>query len=100
MGAKLIKRRRRLKLHVLAMFIFIVAFPAFLISSLFLRSYNNGLSISIQSNKDKIVALTVENDDLKVQIQSLSTKDRVMTFASEAGLLLNQNSIVSISAGE
>ena len=67
-----------------------------LFSTLFLRSYNINLSMEQQQIASKISALQVENDAIRVEIQSLNSRERVTNIASDAGLEVNQNNIVTV----
>lgn len=100
MGAKIIRRKRKLKLSGIATVLMIISLVLSLFSSLFIRSYNNSLSIKMQSINKEIASLNVENDAIKVEIQTLANKDRVISIANEAGLSMNQNSIVTIASGD
>ena len=68
-----------------------------LASALFLRSYNNSLSTQKQAIDSQIATLQTSNDAVKVEIQTLSTRDRVETIASDNGLSLNQNNIITVT---
>ncbi len=72
-----------------------------LTSSLFLRSYNNSLSVQTQRIEEKIVALKSENEAIQTQIQTLSSRDRVTAIAEDAGMEMNQDNVVTVAnAGE
>lgn len=72
------------------------AIIVWLFSTLFLRSYNINLSMQQQQIASKISALQVENDAIRVEIQSLNSRERVTNIASDAGLQVNQNNIVTV----
>ncbi len=72
------------------------AIVVWLFSTLFLRSYNINLSMQQQQIASKISALQVENDAIRVEIQSLNSRERVTNIASDAGLEVNQNNIVTV----
>lgn len=93
-------KRKRIKLQGVLILAFIFALFSFLSSSIFLRAYNVQLSVQIQSVKNEIVLLEQSNDVLTVEIQSLSSKERVMAIATDAGLRVNQENVVMINKGE
>ena len=93
-------KKRKIKKFNLAAFIFILAVVSHILSSLFIQSYNNDLSMKIQQTKQTIESTKTNNDALKVNIQSLSASERVIEIADGAGLSLNQNNIISISNGK
>ena len=95
------KKRRVLRVERFAALLFFVAFTLNIGSSLLLRTYNNKLSAQQQSISREIAVLQNENDTLKNQVQTLSTRDRVTDIAAQEGMTQNQGNIVTISkAGE
>ena len=91
------KKTMSLPLVYKGVFIFTVfAIVVWLFSTLFLRSYNINLSMQQQQIASKISALQVENDAIRVEIQSLNSRERVTNIASDAGLEVNQNNIVTV----
>lgn len=95
--AKLVKKKKKLRLEGFAAALFFIAALFSVSSSLFLRTYNNSLSAQKQSIGRQISALQTENDALKVEVQSLSTRDRVTDIAQQDGMAQNQNNIVTIA---
>ncbi len=100
--AKIVRKRkkRNIKLQVFSLFMLSLSCVLYLGTSLFVRSYNNSLSTQKQQLESQIAALEVENDAIKVTIQNLSTRDRVVSIANDAGLTMNQSNIVTITEGE
>ncbi len=66
-------------------------------TQLFLRTKNNTLSAQKQSIEREIAQIETQNDAIKVEIQTLSTRERVDNIATENGLSLNQDNIVTIA---
>ena len=91
------KKKRRINLFRLSIGLFFISAAAALFSSLFLRSYNNSLSTQKQSIDSQIATIQTQNDAVKVEIQTLSTRERVDNIANENGLSLNQDNIVTIA---
>lgn len=100
--AKIVKKRKKrsIKLQVFSIFMLSLSCVCYIGTSLFVRSYNNSLSTQKQQLESQIAALEVENDAIKVTIQNLSTRDRVVSIANDAGLTMNQSNIVTITEGE
>ena len=94
------RKKRSIKLQVFSIFMLSLSCVCYLGTSLFVRSYNNSLSTQKQQLESQIAALEVENDAIKVTIQNLSTRDRVVSIANDAGLTMNQSNIVTITEGE
>lgn len=95
--AKLVKKKKKLRLEGLAAVLLFFASVCYVSSSLFLRTYNNSLSARQQSVSRDIAALQTENDALKIEVQSLSTRDHVTGIAAEDGMTQNQGNIVTIA---
>ena len=99
--AKIVKtKKRRMRFQSFTIVFLFVSGFLYLLSSLFLRSYNNSLSLKKQTILSEIAALEIENEAIEVLIQSLSTRDRVETIANDNGLTLDQNNIITITNGE
>ena len=95
-----VKKKRSMRLQVFTLLFFSVSLVMYLCSRLFLRSINNSLSTQKQQIETQIAALKVENDAVKVAIQGLSNRERVVSIATDAGLSMNQSNIVTITKGE
>ena len=93
-------KRKHIKLQGVIILMFIFALISFIASSIFLRAYNVQLSVSIQSVQNEIIMLEQSNQVLVTEIQSLSSKERVMAIAIDAGLSVNQENVVMITKGE
>lgn len=91
------KKKKKMKLVSFAVSFFLFSAVSYLGSALFLRTYNNTLSTQKQSIDSKIADLQTQNDAVKVEIQTLSTRDRVDTIASDNGLSLDQSNIITIT---
>ena len=94
------KKKRTLNLPGFTIVFCALSLVCYLISCLFLRSYNNSLSKKVQEFESKTAVLLRENDALRVDIQTLSTRDRVVGIAEDAGLSLDQTNIVTITETE
>ncbi|MBR3228302.1 MAG: hypothetical protein IKF68_07135 [Erysipelotrichaceae bacterium] len=95
--AKLRRRKRKISLlNRFAVIAFSLALIAFFISSLFIATYNTSLTIEIQKMNNEISSLKAENERLNIAIAGLENKDRVYVIAQDAGLMQNQDNVVSI----
>ncbi len=94
---KVVKKRRKLNLVRFSLTVFGISSIAFLFSTLFLRSYNNSLSTQKQSIDSQIATIETQNDAVKVEIQTLSSSDRVDEIAAGDGMSRNQNNVITIS---
>ncbi|MFV0479520.1 MAG: hypothetical protein ACK5LZ_02990 [Anaerorhabdus sp.] len=99
--AKIVKtKKRKFNLKGVTGAVFLVAVSLSLASSLFLRSYNNSLSVQTQQLESQIATLEAENEGYRVEIQTLSSRDRVTNIAADNGLEMNQDSITTVMVGE
>lgn len=97
---RIVKKKKVLRIDRLVKLVFIISLFAAMGSSLFLRSYNNSLTMRVQSTEDEIATLKAENDAYKVAIQDLSNKERVLSIAEMEGMAMNQGNVVTINYGE
>lgn len=93
-------RKKRIRLLQFSLTLFLLSILCYVTSTLFLRSYNNTLSTKTQDIQSQIAIIETQNDAVKVEIQTLSTRDRVDGIATASGLSLNQNNIVTITTTE
>lgn len=94
------RKKQRLNLSNLSRFVFALGVVLYLLSAIFLRTYNVHLAVEKQDIQSRIAQLTRDNENLVADIQSLSSKERVMSIAFENGMTVNQNNIVLINSGE
>ncbi|MEA4874184.1 hypothetical protein [Anaerorhabdus sp.] len=100
--AKIVKKKKvkRLRLQNFTVVLFLFAAICSLGSRLFLRSYNNSLSVEKQKIDTEIATIQTANEAYRVDIQTLSSRDRIESIASDAGLDNNSNNIVTVANGE
>lgn len=94
---KRIKKKRRINLFGFSLVVFFMSAILSLFCTLFLRSYNNSLSTQKQSIDSQIATIETQNDAVKVEIQTLSSSDRVDEIAAGDGMSRNQSNIITIS---
>ena len=99
MKTKNTKIRRRICWDNLAVVLFLVTGAAYLACSLFLRSYNNILSAKKQEIESQIAVLETQNAAIRVDINTLSTSERVTRMTEGSGLKMDQNNIITIYTG-
>lgn len=99
---KHIKKRKKQKLNLsnLSRFVFVLGIVFYLLSAIFLRTYNVHLAVQKQDLEQQVISLNRDNANLVADIQELSSKERVMSIALENGMSVNQNNIVLITSGE
>lgn len=89
-------KKRRIDMFHISISFFSISLLAALISTLFLRSYNNSLSTQKQSIDSQIATIQTQNDAVKVEIQTLSSSDRVDEIAAGSGMSRNQSNVITI----
>lgn len=91
------RKVRRLKSSFFALIIFIFSFILYLTSALFLRTYNVSLSRQLQTCNAEIETYTRSNAAISIEIQQLSTMDRVMAIADEENMTQSPDNVVTIN---
>ncbi len=91
------KKKRKINLAGFSVAVFFMSAILSLFCTLFLRSYNNSLSTQKQSIDSQIATIETQNDAVKVEIQTLSSSDRVDEIAAGDGMSRNQSNIITIS---
>ncbi|MBR0478970.1 MAG: hypothetical protein IJJ24_07750 [Solobacterium sp.] len=92
------RKKYRLTLSFIATWLFFVSSLMFFGTKLFLHTINNSLSSRIQTIEAQTTEMTVQNDAVRIEIQTLSTRERVDGFAKDNGMSINQDSIITITA--
>lgn len=94
------KKRKKLNLAGMTAFVFLSSIILYVGFSLFLGTYNNSLSSEKQKIENDIAELQVQNDAVAVEVNSLSNRERVNSIASDNGLSLDQENIVTITKND
>ncbi len=71
----------------------------YLLSSVFLRSYNSELNVKKQNYLEQIAALSKDNESAQMEVNQLSTYDRISAIASADGMSVTSN-IITVDANE
>lgn len=88
------KKRRKLKYpNLIIACIFLLAIAMYIFSKTFLYEHNVRLGIKLQKNQETILELSQMIETLQLDVQKLTTFDRINTIAAKDGLKLNGNSI-------
>lgn len=100
MATRKIVRRKKKKFELFAFTVFFVVGVAYLLTSIFVRSYNVTINKQTQSIENQIIALESDNAQLYMEVQQLIAKDKVVEVAQEDGMTQDQDNIVYIDRGE
>jgi len=90
------RRVRRVKTSFFALVFCLFTFVIYLFSSLFLRTYNVSLSRSLQTCNAEITSYQRENAAIALQVQQLSTYDRVLASVEGEDMSVMEENIVTI----
>ncbi len=93
------KRKRRINWKRISMTIFSLSAIMYLLSSVFLRSYNSELNVKKQNYLEQIAALSKDNESAQMEVNQLSTYDRISAIASADGMSVTSN-IITVDANE
>ena len=93
------KRKRRINWKRISMTIFALSAIMYLLSSVFLRSYNSELNVKKQNYLEQIAALSKDNESAQMEVNQLSTYDRISAIASADGMSVTSN-IITVDANE
>lgn len=91
------KKKRKFDLLHFAGSVFFTSLCLSLFCTLFLHTYNNNLSTKKQSQETQIASIETQNDAVKVEIQTLSSSDRVDEIAADSNMSRNQNNVITIT---
>ncbi len=81
------------------MAIFSLSAIMYLLSSVLLRSYNSELNVKKQNYLEQIAALSKDNESAQMEVNQLSTYDRISAIASADGMSVTSN-IITVDANE
>ncbi len=93
---KYTKKRKTNKLLKFSTTLLILSLVAMVLSSIFVRGAAVAVQVEIQKTQAKLRNLRIENEALAVEIEELTTYQRVITIANEAGLDRNLENHVAI----
>ena len=101
--AKIVKKnknRRKLKVESMATLLFMVSLLLYLGSSIFLKSYNVNLGKTAADYEKEISDVKEEKEALRVEVEQLRARDRILAQAKDQGLQTNQDNVVIIGSEE
>lgn len=90
-------KKRKPTILFFGMVLLLVSFGAYMVSSLYLKQYNNQISFQVQSAQRQIQVLSTEKEALKVDIDKLASKSIVVDLASKDDMEINRDSVVYIN---
>lgn len=93
-------KKRRPTILVYAIALLFVSLTAYTFTAIYLKQYNNDLSVTIQQNQSKIETLSKEKEALQVEIDKLATKTKVVDVVESEDMNVNKDNIVYINGSD
>ena len=97
---KVVKRKRRVKFEKIITRTFMITGILYVLSSLGLRSYNSYLNVTNQKYQVEIATLSKENEVIQMEVNQLSTYDRIMSIAGQDGMSNDNDNIITVGNDE
>lgn len=94
--AKLVKRKRRLRIEGLATLLLTISVFTYLGAKFALQSYNITLQLQAQKSADKASTLKDDVANLEAEVKKLQDYDRVLGMAEKEGIKTNQDNVVVV----
>lgn len=98
--AKLIKKKRRLKIEGIATVLCTFAVLVYLAATFGLQSYNITLQKQAQVTEDKAATLKEAVANLQSEVNELQSRDRVLGVAEKEGIKTNQDNVAVVEGDE
>ena len=95
-----IVRRKRINWVNVSLFVFLVTGALYLCSSVGLRTYNSYLNVQKQDYERQIAALQKDNEVAQMEVNQLSTYDRIMEIAAKDGMKSYNGNVITVFANE
>lgn len=95
--AKIVKKKRRLKIEAMVSLFFLLSLFMYLGSALFLKSYNVILSADLNNKESELAKKNDEMESLRLAVKELEDRDRILAVANESGIVANQNNVVIVN---
>ncbi|MEG0823538.1 MAG: hypothetical protein RR929_00585 [Erysipelotrichaceae bacterium] len=93
---KKIKKTKKFNVYKMTQNLFVFSLLLFLATNLILKSYNVTLQYKAQTLEETIQAETEKKQTLKLEIDQLGSRERVMAIVEKDGFKLNQNNVVGL----
>ncbi len=95
MSRRVIKvKRKRINL---AFVVLVLSFLLYVTTRTFLASYNVTLGIEYKENLDRILELTQQSESLRLDVQNLSSYDRIRELVDNSEMYYNANNVIDLS---
>lgn len=98
--AKIVRKKRRPTPLAYCVLLLLVSGLLYTFSSIYLRQYNVELMTSAQKAENEIVALEKEYEGLRVELEKLASKEKVVNVATDDGMEAKRENIVYINQND
>ncbi len=90
------KQRRRPTILLRGIIMLVFVLIVYMFTAIYLKQYNNQLAVSIQTTERNIAVLSTQKEALKVEIDKLATKTKVVDAINGEEMSHNKENIVYI----
>lgn len=94
---KFVTKKRKFRLGSFFTLVWLLAFGAYIATSVFVHSYNSTILSEIQKNEEEIAKLNESINILSLNVKELSTRERIVSIVKNQGLKPNPDNVVSVN---
>lgn len=98
--AKLVKKKRRLRVERIASALFTLAIIIYFGAKFGLQSYNITLQKQAQATENKAATLKDSVANLESEVNTLQSRDRVLSYAEKEGIKTNQDNVAVVKGDD
>jgi len=97
---KIVKKRKKVRFESLITKTFFFTMVLYLLTSVFLRSYNASLNVKLDQCDSTIAALTQENEMVQIEVNKLSKFERIMSITSSNGMTSYNDNVIVVNRND
>lgn len=98
--AKIVKRKRRIRVEALASLMLTLSIMAFLGAQYGLKSYNYSLSVKKNEIEQQAKELEEKVADLQTEVTELQNRERVLSVAEKENIKTNQDNVTVVNGSK
>ena len=89
------KRNRKIRVRF-DLILLALSMLCYFVTRTYVSAYNVNLSNKYQENQEKILQLTKEGETLQLDVQNLSTYDKIRLVTDNSDLSINTNNVINV----
>ena len=97
---KIVKKRKKVRFENLITKTFFFTMVLYLLTSVFLRSYNASLNVKLDQYDSTIVALSQENEMVQIEVNKLSKFERIMSITTSNGMTSYNDNVIVVNGND